>query len=218
MTAVDPVNSLSFVHPTRQQPLGHLPVAGRPRHPLPGPPGALGRDAEAPEARADRRRADRAGQRHGRPLRGLSRAAQPDPRPRQGRRALPPRRDARRGDGAVGLDDGQERRRQPALRRRQGRHPRRPEDAVAEGAGAHDAPLHQRDRHHHRPAAGHPGARRQHQRPDHGLDDGHLLDEHRRPPPPASSPASRSTWAARWAASRPPAAASSSPAARRRGA
>jgi hypothetical protein len=32
-----------------------------------------------------------------------------------------------------------------------------------EGAGEADAPLHQRDRHHHRPAAGHPGARRQHQ-------------------------------------------------------
>jgi glutamate dehydrogenase (NAD(P)+) len=43
-----------------------------------------------------------------------------------------------------------------------------------------DAPLHQRDRHHHRPAAGHPGARREHQRADHGVDDGHLLDEHRR--------------------------------------
>ena len=47
----------------------------------------------------------------------------------------------------------QERRGEPALRRRQGRHPRRPEEAVDEGAGAHDAPLHQRDRHHHRPAA-----------------------------------------------------------------
>ena len=53
---------------------------------------------------------------------------------------------------------------QPALRRRQGRHPRRPEAALAEGAGAHHAPLHQRDRHHHRPAARHPRARRQHQR------------------------------------------------------
>jgi hypothetical protein len=51
-------------------------------------------------------------------------------RPRQGWRALPPRRDAGRGDGAGGLDEHQERRRQPALRRRQGRHPRRPEEAV----------------------------------------------------------------------------------------
>ena len=32
------------------------------------------------------------------------------PRPGQGRRALPPRRDAGRSDGAVGLDDGQDRR------------------------------------------------------------------------------------------------------------
>ena len=55
-----------------------------------------------------------------------------------------------------------------------------PQAAVAEGAREADAPLHQRDRHHHRPAAGHPGARRQHQRPDHGVDDGHLLDERRR--------------------------------------
>ena len=53
---------------------------------------------------------------------------------------------------------------------------------------------------------------------DHGLDDGHVLDEHRREPRPASSPASRSTWAARSAASRRPGAACSSPAARRRAA
>ena len=93
-----------------------------------------------------------------------------------------------------------------------------PKQLSHEGARAHDAPLHQRDRHHHRPAAGHPGARREHQRPDHGLDDGHVLDEHRRHAPPASSPASRCTWAARSAASRPPAAACSSPAAKRRAA
>jgi hypothetical protein len=35
----------------------------------------------------------------------------------------------------------------------------RPEAALAEGARAHDAPLHERDRHHHRAAARHPGAR-----------------------------------------------------------
>jgi glutamate dehydrogenase/leucine dehydrogenase len=38
----------------------------------------------------------------------------------------------------------QERGRQPALRRRQGRCPGRSEDAVGQGARAHDAPLHQR--------------------------------------------------------------------------
>ena len=144
---------LSYLDADRHEPLAHLSVAGRPRPALPRAAGALVRDAQAPEARADRRRADRDGRRQRRPLRGLSRPAQPVARPGQGRRALPPRRDARGGDGAVGLDDGQVRRGEPALRRRQGRHPRRSEAAVAEGARAHDAPLHQRDRHHHRPAA-----------------------------------------------------------------
>ena len=63
-----------------------------------------------------------------------------------------------------------------------------------------------------------PGARRQHQRPDHGVDDGHLLDErrrhrHRRGHRQAAAPGRLAR-----AASRPPAAACSSPAARRRGA
>jgi hypothetical protein len=165
--------------PDRAIGLDHLPLASRPRAALPGPARALVGDAEAPEARADRGCADRARQRHGDPLRGLPRAAQPEPRPGQGRRALPPRRDARRSDGAERVDDGEMRRGEPALRRCQGRHPRRPEAAVVERTGAHDAPLHKRDRHHHRPAARHPRARRQHQRPDHGLDDGHVLDEHR---------------------------------------
>jgi hypothetical protein len=101
-------------------------------------------------------------------------------RPGQGRRALPPGRHARRGDGAGGVDEHQERGGEPALRRRQGRHPRRPAPALAQGARAHDAPLHQRDRPHHRPAQRHPRARREHQRADHGVDDGHLLDERRR--------------------------------------
>ena len=52
-----------------------------------------------------------------------------------------------------------------------------------------------------------PGARRQHQRADHGVGDGHLQHArrpHRRPP---SSPASRSRWADRSAGARRPAAA-----------
>ena len=53
-----------------------------------------------------------------------------------------------------------------------------PKKLSTQGTRARHAPLHQRDRHHHRPAAGHSRARRQHQRPDHGVDDGHLLDEH----------------------------------------
>ncbi len=119
----------------REQPVGHLSLAGRPRRAVPRPAGPLGRNLEAPQASADRRRADRDGRRHHRPLRGLPRAAQHEPRPGQGRRALPPRRHARRSDGAVGLDDHQDRGRQPAVRRRQGRHPRRPQEAVAAGAG-----------------------------------------------------------------------------------
>ena len=55
-----------------------------------------------------------------------------------------------------------------------------PKKLSHEGAGEGHPPLHQRDRHHHRPAQRHPRARRQHQRADHGVDDGHLLDERRR--------------------------------------
>ncbi len=92
-----------------------------------------------------------------------------------------------------------------------------PRKAVAEGAGAADAPLYQRNRHHHRAAAGYSRARRQHQRADHGLDDGHLLDEHRARQPPASSPASRSISGGSLGRVKPPDAACSSSGARRCG-
>ena len=143
-------------------------------------------------------------------LRRLPRAAQHLARARQGRGALPPGRDAVRGDGAGRLDDGQERRDRRALRRRQGRRAGRPARAVDGGARARHAALHQRDRHHHRPGQGHPGARRQHQRAGHGVDDGHLLGERRAARPPAWSPASRSRSAAASGATRPRAAACSS--------
>ena len=52
-----------------------------------------------------------------------------------------------------------------SVRRRQGRGDLRPEDALADGARAHDAPLHQRDHQRHRARAGHPGARRRHRTP-----------------------------------------------------
>ena len=120
--------------PHGRQPLGHLHRAGRPRGALPRPLGALVRNAQAAQTRADRRRAHRNGQRRRGPLRGISRTAQPEPRPGQGRRALSPRRDAGRSDGAERLDDCEMRRRQPALLRRQRRHPRRPESAVTERA------------------------------------------------------------------------------------
>ena len=65
----------------------------------------------------------------------------------------------------------------------------------------------------HRPRVRHPRARRGHQRPDHGLDDGHVHERRRvhatRTPTAASSPARRWRRAARTAASRPPARASS---------
>ena len=51
-----------------------------------------------------------------------------------------------------------------------------PEEAQPEGARGPDPPLLHRDRGPRRPREGHPGPGRQHQRPDHGLDDGHLLD------------------------------------------
>ena len=72
-----------------------------------------------------------------------------------------------------------------------------------------------RDRGPHRPREGHPGPGRQHQRPDHGLDDGHLLDARRATRSRASSPASRSASAARRAATRRRPAAPSSASSRR---
>ena len=47
------------------------------------------------------------------------------------------------------------------------------------GARAHHAPLHPRARHQHRPRVRHPRARRRHQRPDDGLDDGHVHERRR---------------------------------------
>ena len=54
-----------------------------------------------------------------------------------------------------------------------------PKKLVDEGARGADPPLLHRDRGPRRPREGHPGAGRQHERPDHGLDDGHLLDARR---------------------------------------
>ena len=52
-----------------------------------------------------------------------------------------------------------------------------PEDSVARRTEAHDAALHQRNRHHHRPQQGYSRAGRQYQRADHGVDDGYLFHE-----------------------------------------
>ena len=56
----------------------------------------------------------------------------------------------------------------------------RSESAVAARARGADAALHRRDRRRDRAREGRPGARRQHQRPDHGVGDGHL--QHARRP------------------------------------
>ena len=80
------------------------------------------------------------------------------------------------------------------------------QDVAARARGA-DPPLRRRDHRRHRPGEGRAGARRQHQRADHGVGHGHLQHArrpHRRRP---SSPASRSRWAARSAGARRPAAA-----------
>ncbi len=82
----------------------------------------------------------------------------------------------RRGQGPRDVDDLEVRGRRHPVRRRQGRRHRRPEEALAEGARGPDPALLHRDRGPHRAREGHPGAGRQHQRPDHGLDHGHLLD------------------------------------------
>ena len=71
----------------------------------------------------------------------------------------------------------------------------------ARARGAHP-PLHRRDRRRDRPRKGRAGARRQHQRTDHGVGDGHLQHARRPRRRPRSSPASRSRWADRSAAAR----------------
>ena len=81
----------------------------------------------------------------------------------------------RRGQGPRDVDDLEVRGRRHPVRRRQGRRHRRPQEAQPEGARGPDPPVLHRDRGPRRPREGHPGAGRQHQRPDHGLDDGHLL-------------------------------------------
>ncbi len=85
----------------------------------------------------------------------------------------------RRGQGPGHVDDLEVRGRGHPLRRRQGRRHRRSQAAQPEGAGGPDPPLLHRDRGPGRPREGHPRPGRQHQRPDHGLDDGHLLDARR---------------------------------------
>ena len=114
------------------------------------------------------------GQRRDRGLHRLPRAVQHHARSGQGRHPLSPRRHARRGDGAGGVDDVEVRGRARPVRRRQGRHHLRPDAHVAARARGADPPLRRGDHRRHRPREGRAGARRQHQRSDHGVGDGHL--------------------------------------------
>ena len=120
------------------------------------------------------------GQRRDRGLHRLPRAVQHHARPGQGRHPLPPRRHARRGDRAGGLDDVEVRRRARAVRRRQGRRRLRSHPDVEARARSADAPLRHGDHRRHRPREGRAGAGREHRRADHGVGDGHL--QHARRP------------------------------------
>ena len=163
----------------RDQRLGSRPatVRSRGRAPRPRP-----RHAPRPARAAPRVHRPLPGP-HGRRLRPglhrLPRPAQPGPRAGQGRHPLPPGRLPRRGQGPRDVDDLEVRGRRHPVRRRQGRRDRRPEAAQPEGARGADPPLLHRDRGPGRAREGHPGAGRQHQRPDHGLDDGHVLHARR---------------------------------------
>ncbi len=106
----------------------------------------------------------------------LPRAALHCPRSRQRRHPLLAGRDPGRGAGAGQLDDLEVRGGQHSLRRRQGRSHLRPQEYEPRRAGAHDPPLHIGDHRHHRAGEGRSRARHEHQRADHGLDHGHLLD------------------------------------------
>ena len=119
----------------------------------------------------------RHGRRHGQRLRGLPRDAQHRARPVEGRYPLPPGRHARRGEGALDVDDVEVRADEHPVRRREGRHRLRPEEAFGDRAPEDDPPLHVGDHQRDRAGEGHPGARRRHGRARDGLDLRHVLDE-----------------------------------------
>ncbi|CAA9484476.1 MAG: NAD-specific glutamate dehydrogenase; NADP-specific glutamate dehydrogenase, partial [uncultured Solirubrobacteraceae bacterium] len=138
-------------------------------------PGGAGPDPDPPARRA-----------HARVLR-LPRPAQRRARPLQGRHPLPSGGRPRRGACAGLADDLEDGDRRHPVRGRQGRHqrPRRPARRV--GAADRHALVHRQDREGPGPDARHTGARRQHQRPRDGVDDGrvrqaprpHAGDRHR---------------------------------------
>ena len=166
--------SVGCRHGGPARPRGGQPVLHRGRaHPRPRPGAPRGPDHAVPGDHGPgpvaprRRRPDR------RPR--VSRAAQRGPGPVQGRHPLPPHRRPQRGTGAGVADDLEDRVARPSLRRRQGRHRDRSHRHEPGRAAAADAPLHQRHPPRARHLPRHPRARRQHQRPDDGVDDGRLL-------------------------------------------
>ena len=133
-----------------------------------------------PEAADHRLMSGADGQRRDRSVHWLPRPVQHHAGTGQGRHSLPPRCDARRSHGARGLDDVEVRRRARAVRRRQRRRDLRSHTDVAPRAGSADATLRRRDHRRDRARQGRSRAGRQHQRPDHGVGDGHL--QHARRP------------------------------------
>ena len=111
-------------------------------------------------------------------LHRISGAALHRARAGQGRRALLAGCHAGRSARAGQLDDVEVRGGQHSLRRRQGRHHLRSQEHVARRAGAHDPALYLGADRVHRPGERRSRARRQHQRADHGVDDGHLFHAH----------------------------------------
>ena len=122
-------------------------------------------------ARQDGRRADP----H---LPGVPRAAQQGPRPGQGRHPLPPRREPGRDLRPRLLDDRQVRGRRHSHGRRQGGHRGRSLHPLRHGAGTALAPLRRRADRVLRAGRRRARPRRRHERPDDGLDDGHLHHAH----------------------------------------
>jgi hypothetical protein len=76
--------------------------------------------------------------------------------PSKGGIRLPPRRHARRGQGAGHVDDLEVRADEHPVRRCQGRRDLQPEAALADRAPEDDPPLHERDHQRDRPGEGHP--------------------------------------------------------------
>src|SRR5262249_48566432 len=117
------------------------------------------------------------GRRHHPGARGLSGHSQHRARTVEGGHPLPPGRRARRGEGARDVDDVEMRADGHSVWRGQGRHSRRPEEALAGRAATNDTPLHERDHQRDRAGEGHPGAGRRHQRRRDGVELRHLLNE-----------------------------------------